>query len=127
MGGYDWRIRDWISDVCSSDLGVARFVNAGPFGHMNTESEIADWPYGQYLLASLQPAPTPALADEALWLRAGDWPNRVRRDPRFEFKERAHRSCKPTRSSIPTGTRSEEQRVGKEGVNTCQPRWSPSH
>ena len=70
----------------------ARFVNAGPFGHINADSGIGDWPYGQYLLASLQPAPTPALADEARWLRAGDWPNRVRRDPRFEFNERAHRS-----------------------------------
>lgn len=70
----------------------ARFVNAGPFGHINADSRIGDWPYGQYLLASLQPAPTPALADEARWLRAGDWPNRVRRDPRFEFNERAHRS-----------------------------------
>lgn len=70
----------------------ARFVNAGPFGHINADSAIGDWPYGQYLLASLQPAPTPALADEARWLRAGDWPNRVRRDPRFEFNERAHRS-----------------------------------
>lgn len=70
----------------------ARFVNAGPFGHINADSAIGDWPYGQYLIASLQSAPTPALTDEALWLRAGDWPNRVRRDPRFEFKERAHRS-----------------------------------
>ncbi|WP_439567687.1 RBBP9/YdeN family alpha/beta hydrolase [Sphingopyxis sp.] len=70
----------------------ARFVNAGPFGHINADSRIGDWPYGQYLLASLQPAPTPALADEARWLRAGDWPNRVRRDPRFESNERAHRS-----------------------------------
>lgn len=70
----------------------ARFVNAGPFGHINADSGIGDWPYGQYLLASLQPAPTPVLADEARWLRAGDWPNRVRRDPRFEFNERAHRS-----------------------------------
>ncbi|MFN7029766.1 MAG: RBBP9/YdeN family alpha/beta hydrolase [Sphingopyxis sp.] len=70
----------------------ARFVNAGPFGHISADSRIGDWPYGQYLLASLQPAPTPALADEARWLRAGDWPNRVRRDPRFEFNERAHRS-----------------------------------
>ncbi|MBA3940764.1 MAG: esterase [Sphingopyxis sp.] len=69
----------------------ARFVNAGPFGHINADSAIGDWPYGQYLIASLQPAPTPALADETLWLRAGDWPNRVRCDPRFEFKERAHR------------------------------------
>src|SRR3546814_11924857 len=65
----------------------ARFVNAGPFGHINAESEIADWPYGQYLLASLQPAPTPALADEALWLRAGAWPNRVRSAGRRVGKE----------------------------------------
>lgn len=33
---------------------TARFVNAGPFGHINAESRIGDWPYGQYLLASLQ-------------------------------------------------------------------------
>ncbi|WP_428629250.1 RBBP9/YdeN family alpha/beta hydrolase [Sphingopyxis sp.] len=70
----------------------ARFVNAGPFGHINADSGVADWPYGQYLLASLQPASTPELADEARWLRAADWPNRVRRDPRFEFKERSYRS-----------------------------------
>jgi predicted alpha/beta hydrolase family esterase len=69
----------------------ARFVNAGPFGHINADSGIGDWPYGQYLLASLQPAPTPALADEKLWIRAGDWPNRVRRDPRFEHRESAFR------------------------------------
>lgn len=69
----------------------ARFVNAGPFGHINAESNIGDWPYGQYLLASLQPAPVPVQAEEAFWLRAGNWPNRVRRDPRFEFRERAQR------------------------------------
>jgi predicted alpha/beta hydrolase family esterase len=80
---YVWRLsRHWD----------ARFVNAGPFGHINADSGVADWPYGQYLLASLQRATTPAQTEEALWLRAGDWPNRVRRDPRFEFKERAHRS-----------------------------------
>lgn len=69
----------------------ARFVNAGPFGHINADSGIGDWPYGQYLLASLQPPPVPALADERLWVRAGDWPNRVRRDPRFEHRESAFR------------------------------------
>ena len=69
----------------------ARFVNAGPFGHINADSGIGDWPYGQYLLASLQPAPVPDLADEKLWVRAGDWPNRVRRDPRFEHRESAFR------------------------------------
>lgn len=31
----------------------ARFVNAGPFGHINAASAIGDWPYGLYLLRSL--------------------------------------------------------------------------
>ena len=31
----------------------ARFVNAGPFGHINAASGIGDWPYGLYLLRSL--------------------------------------------------------------------------
>lgn len=69
----------------------ARFVNAGPFGHINAESAIGDWPYGQYLLASLQPAPVPVRADEQYWIRSGDWPNRVRRDRRFEFRESVYR------------------------------------
>lgn len=30
-----------------------RYVNAGPFGHINAESRVGDWPYGLYLLASL--------------------------------------------------------------------------
>lgn len=70
----------------------ARFVNAGPFGHINADSAIGDWPYGQYLLASLQPAATPALADETLWRRSGDWPNRFARlGSGAEFNERANR------------------------------------
>src|SRR3546814_3279854 len=93
---YEMRISDWSSDVCSSDLTFiavasendpyaatahvwrlsrqwgARFVNAGPFGHINADSALGDWPYGQYLLASLQPAPPPALANERLWARSGD-------------------------------------------------------
>src|SRR3546814_13266809 len=30
-------------------------------------------------------------------------------------------------SAISTRIRSEERRVGKEGVRTCKSRWSPSH
>src|SRR3546814_20800426 len=30
-------------------------------------------------------------------------------------------------STKPIATRSEERRVGKEGVRTCRSRWSPSH
>src|SRR3546814_20491573 len=64
----------------------ARFVNSGPFGHVNADSALGGWPYGQYLLASLQPAPAPALANETLWARSGDLPHRFgRRDPRIEL------------------------------------------
>lgn len=31
----------------------SRFVNAGPIGHINAESGIANWPYGKYLLNHL--------------------------------------------------------------------------
>jgi len=31
----------------------AKFVNAGPFGHINAASNVGDWPYGLYLLRSL--------------------------------------------------------------------------
>jgi uncharacterized protein len=31
----------------------ARFINAGHFGHINTDSGVGDWPYGQHLLRSL--------------------------------------------------------------------------
>ena len=53
----------------------ARFVNAGPFGHINADSQIADWPYGQYLLASLQPTQTPVYAREARPAAQADWQN----------------------------------------------------
>lgn len=51
----------------------ARFVNAGPFGHINADSHIADWPYGLYLLASLQSVSTPATARETPPLAQADW------------------------------------------------------
>lgn len=31
----------------------ARFINAGRFGHINADSGIGTWPYGQYLLGDL--------------------------------------------------------------------------
>lgn len=64
----------------------ARFVNAGPFGHINADSKIGDWPYGQYLLASLQPQTTPARAPSRLQPASSGWSqNRQVRANRFEL------------------------------------------
>src|SRR3546814_17899165 len=57
----------------------ARFVNAGPFGHINADSAHGDWPYGQYQLASIKPVPAPALANDTISAGSGDWSNRVSR------------------------------------------------
>lgn len=63
QSAYVWRLsRQWD----------ARFVNAGPFGHINADSRIADWPYGLYLLASLQPVSTPAFDRDHRYAASAD-------------------------------------------------------
>src|SRR3546814_7678738 len=67
------------------------------------------------------------------------WPARTRRFPPFlrcalrrdrhsghAARKRNQRICaRPVRADPPP--RSEERRVGKEGVSTCRSRWSPYH
>jgi predicted alpha/beta hydrolase family esterase len=66
----------------------ARFENAGSFGHINAESQIGDWPYGQYLLASLHLLQTPALASDPTTASTSARQNRPRsRDQRYELQE----------------------------------------
>jgi hypothetical protein len=47
----------------------SRLIDAGPMGHINAESEIGDWPYGQFLLGKLidatVPRHTPLVPDRA--------------------------------------------------------------
>ena len=38
----------------------SRFVDAGWLGHINADSEIRDWPFGQFLLRQLSAAIEPA-------------------------------------------------------------------
>src|SRR3546814_7689457 len=101
---YEMRISDWSSDVCSSDLKVqglglaARVANLRRAGlHINR---------GHFAARTVDP---PCLA-----VVAGE-PDAV---AGFEF-ERLLREC--------LAVRSEERRVGKEGVSTCRTRWSPYH
>lgn len=76
---YVWRLsRHWD----------ARFVNAGPFGHINAESDIGDWHYGQYLLASLQTSVNAVISGERPWSPADPRPHR---EHRFGYQESIHR------------------------------------
>lgn len=48
----------------------ARIVDAGPMGHINSDSGLLDWPYGKYLVRRLieavTPSPLPLLASGAV-------------------------------------------------------------
>src|SRR3546814_18399670 len=104
------RISDWSSDVCSSDLAEGRFLlrehhcfeiaEAGP--------TICLWPADAGIaIVGLQPLP--AAAERQILF----------------FRQTA--ACLDTLFGGMTCQRSEERRVGKEGVRTCRSRWSPYH
>src|SRR3546814_12299608 len=97
------RISDWSSDVCSSDL-------------YRLNSKIA-W--------QVIPGATKAWADEAQRII----------EARFSLIAESE-ACYLDAAGMNTFTgmvrlgvagRSEERRVGKEGVSTCRSRWSPYH
>src|SRR3546814_12004754 len=102
---YEMRISDWSSDVCSSDLkdAVDRRIERRAAGDERKRVEIA-----LYRQMRWQRRVGPGGIDRLVE------PDRI--DPRLVGigGELAAR-------------RSEERRVGKECVQTCRPRWFPSH
>src|SRR3546814_15806593 len=100
------RISDWSSDVCSSDL---RTLLA--FGEIVQVRVVGPVAFGFLLDVMLDRRKlVEALMTEAAIVRAGAEQCRI---------DLLHR-----RRNV---NRSEERRVGKEGVSTCRSRWSPSH
>src|SRR3546814_19298597 len=105
---YEMRISDWSSDVCSSDLhGVAgrrrrtdtRAVSAGiTILSAGTDTERLD--------AAVSPA---------------------RRRQGIPSGRRTSRARIRTGLRREMLGRSEQRRVGQEGVSTCRSRWSPVH
>src|SRR3546814_5893299 len=93
---YEMRISDWSSDVCSSDL--PRLLAAEREGRMGMEDANGHAP---------------------LWRSRGLCPKSVKRllPP--------SRDASSGRGAPRRPHRSEERRVGKECVSTCQSRWSP--
>src|SRR3546814_5513018 len=100
---YEMRISDWSSDVCSSDLFRERRIEGVGDDKKFEFREGSRQHRIEMLLTS---------SDRAFNVHRGDGTGVDRRG-------------KLARGE--TAGRSEERRVGKEGVSTCRSRWSPNH
>src|SRR3546814_12042016 len=123
------RISDWSSDVCSSDLhadqvlarlkatGVHRFgVRINHAGDYPAKLRHARHPVEMlYYQGSWELTETPAIAIVGSREASDDGVKRAAQLAR-ELVDRGI-----------TVVRSEERRVGKEGVSTCRSRWWPYH
>src|SRR3546814_6880124 len=102
---YEMRISDWSSDVCSSDLpffakAAVNRVWASFFGRGFVE------PVDDFRVSN------PAVHEPLLEALADDFANHG-----YDLKHLMRTIL----------NRSDERRVGKEGVSTCRSRWSPYH
>src|SRR3546814_9539545 len=104
------RIRDWSSDVCSSDLR-----SFGPIAAETQRRLRATRSYGE---ARLTPLPVRRTGGD---LRIGD-------DLFRQADERVSLPGSTLRLLQPAGpARSEKRRAGTECGRTCRDRWSPYH
>src|SRR3546814_10735020 len=94
---YEMRIRDWSSDVCSSDLWLTRSVAGNP-----NQMQIMYGLGGERTLTEY----------ELPWLCGYEDSQPVRIG---------------NAAATQTQLRSEERRVGPGCVSTCSSRWSPYH
>src|SRR3546814_15405433 len=117
------RISDWSSDVCSSDLQLpAEFQ--GKFDNWMFGCDVCQdvCPWNRFSAPHSEPdfAPHPQL----LGMKKAEWEELTEETFREVFRKSA---VKRTKFSGLKRNRSEERRVGKEGVSTCRYRWSPYH
>src|SRR3546814_16597883 len=102
------RISDWSSDVCSSDLGSDRLC-----GRDLTGSELGV--DAGHVLADLTEA------GDVVELAGGVLEAEVE-ELLLGIRQRLHQA-----GIVEVAERSEERRVGKEGVRTCRSGWSSDH
>src|SRR3546814_13251018 len=102
------RISDWSSDVCSSDLLQRLAAETGACGRMLTERLTLYPRYALDLDRWADPVIRPMIR------RLSDSHGRARTE-----------GWSAGTSDNPPDARSEERRVGKEGVSTGRTRWSP--
>src|SRR3546814_20014980 len=119
------RIRDWTSDVCSSDLKQAERR-----GGLDEAGEKAALPLGRMFgnigrcaaifAAERKPLHEPQDNEQD---RRRDAYRRVAGQDADEEGRQAHQAPRPEKRIF----RSEERRVGKACVSTCRSRWSRYH
>src|SRR3546814_13415276 len=115
------RISDWSSDVCSSDLDLVPEEGDAPGGVLIVRGEKLD----RVAAHAERPALEGGLV--AFVLEGDQLPDDLARVVRLPLGE-AERHCRiGFDRPYAVKTRSEERRVGKEGVSTCRSRWSPYH
>src|SRR3546814_16234234 len=102
------RISDWSSDVCSSDLKVARVTD--------DDAAVARW------LRTLDKADDNDFRRE----KRGDETVTVNYTGAASILARTA-DAKPMSVALPGKGRAEERTVGKECGSTCSTRWSTDH
>src|SRR3546814_10994699 len=107
------RISYCSSDVCSSDLFIARVNQEMRATYKELSS--AQWISSTYINGDSELIA--AKANERWLTQLNGWIEQARR---FEGKPMSAETARAM-------TRSEERRVGKECVSTCRSRWSPDH
>src|SRR3546814_15594694 len=111
------RISDWSSDVCSSDLfGEADLRLAGAAHLLEGQADMVE--------VELRQLVEPVLMLARVECEAHHQRVVIRRDAQPVLREHADVIFEVVPDLQP---RSEERRVGKEGVRTCRYRWSPGH
>src|SRR3546814_14198966 len=121
------RISDWSSDVCSSDL-IHVVVNNAYLGLIRQAQRGFDMDYNVQL--SFENVNAPDLGQygvDHVTVAEGLGCKAIRVKSPNEFKEAFYRAREPMAEFQVPVVRSEERRVGKEGVSTCRYRWSHYH
>src|SRR3546814_18260688 len=121
------RISDWSSDVCSSDLPTVCASLDQALEALDKDREFLK--AGGVFTDDLIDAYIATKMKEVTAFRAATHPLEYQMYyavchlhigyASAHERETAHRPCRHARS--------EERRVGKEGVSTCRSRWSPDH
>src|SRR3546814_19733668 len=113
---YEMRISDWSSDVCSSDLPtLRRSSTGGNRDHILPGNR-------EYVEGDKIPRP-PGGAGQGAGSQAGTGEGED--EFRFVLTREEFLDLFLDDLELPDLARSEERRVGKDGVSTCRSRWSP--
>src|SRR3546814_14194867 len=102
------RISDWSSDVCSSDLGEAR-------DRVNRLIDVSERVIRLTAQSSLNSVDGPFIGK----VRG------IAAEVTAAFEEALRQGSVTEAALFDRDYRSEERRVGKEGVSTCRSGWSP--